>query len=79
MSENKPEKKYRSGGVVATIWKNEKEKDGKKMEFYTINIERSYKDKNDEWATTNSYKSNDLHKVISVCQKSFDYLFIKEE
>lgn len=75
-----PEKKFRAGGVVATIWKNTgKGKDNKDVEFFTTNLERTYKDKQDEWASTSTMRLNDLPKVILVCQKAYEFLAIKEE
>lgn len=75
-----PEKKFRAGGVVATIWKNKgKGKDGKEVEFFTTNLERTYKDKEDEWASTSTMRLNDLPKVILVSQKAYEFLAIKEE
>lgn len=75
-----PEKKIRAGGVVATIWKNKgKSKTGEEVDFYTTNIERNYKDKNDEWQKTSTMRLNDLPKVILVSQKAYEYLAIKED
>ena len=75
-----PEKKFRAGGITATIWKNEgKDNDGNKTEFNTVGLERSYKDKNDEWQKTNTMRLNDLPKVVLVCSKSYEYLVLKKE
>ena len=61
-NKNKPVNKYRSGQVVLTIWENER--DGKLFRSYQL--EKSYKDKDDNWQTTSSYGKNDLVNVQSV-------------
>lgn len=77
---NQPLKKYRAGGITATIWKNEAKTDkGETTEYNTVSLERSYKDKKDEWQTTNVMRVTDLPKVEAVCRKAFEYLTIKEE
>ena len=76
---NKPEKKFKAGAISATVWNNTVEKDRKKIEFKTVSIERSYKDSNGEWKTTNSMRSNDLPKVALVAQKAYDYIVCNEK
>ncbi len=76
MSEkNKPEKKFRAGAVTAAIWKNQTE-DGK--EYSTVSFERSYKDKEGEWQTTNSLRVNDLPRAAMVLNKAYEFLSVKE-
>ena len=75
--ENLPEKKFRAGAVTATIWKNTSQNgDG---EYSTISFERSYKDKNDNWQTTNSLRVNDLPKAKLVLDKAYEYLVLNKE
>ena len=71
----KPEKKFRAGGIVATIWKNG---EGDKT-FFTVNIERNYKDKDGNWKNTNNVMVNDLPKVVLVCQEAYKALIGSEE
>ena len=75
---NMPEKKFRAGGVVATVWKNTITKDGETKEFFTVDITNNYKVAN-EWKTKSSYSKNDLVKVEIVTRASQDYLFLKTE
>ena len=83
MSENKtskgkaPMETFRAGGVKATVWENAlKTKDGKTIDVFSINIDRSYKD-GEEWKTTSSFKLNDLPKVELVARKAYEYLALK--
>ncbi|MBC8501036.1 MAG: hypothetical protein H8D38_04710 [DPANN group archaeon] len=76
---NLPEKKFRAGPIVATIWANSGiSKDGEKVSYRTISFERTYKDKNDEWQTTSSLRMNDLPKAILVLTKAYESLSLTE-
>jgi hypothetical protein len=74
MGKNLPEKKFRSGAVAATIWSNSSVKDGKAVSYRTISLQRSYKDKNDEWQSTESLRASDLPRAILVLQKAYEYI-----
>jgi len=76
---DKPETSFRAGGCKATIWKNKKEINGKEVENYSVSFERSYKDKDGEWKTTNSLMQNDLPKAQVVLGKAFEYIVLKEQ
>lgn len=71
MTNNQPKQKFRAGGVTATIWENEHEKNGK---YYTVNVERSYKDKEGNWATTSQMRTNDLPKLALVTAQAYEYV-----
>ncbi len=73
---NKPEKKFRAGAVSATIWKNERQDNGKAFAFHTISLERGYKDKAGEWKTTSSLRTADLPKASLVLGKAYEYLIL---
>ncbi len=74
---NHPEKKFRAGTISATVWKNPvKRKDGSDGAFRTISIERSYKDKNNAWQTTNSFRINDLPRAELVLRQAFEFAVI---
>lgn len=77
---NLPEKKFRAGAISATVWKNKGQgKNGEEVEYQTISIERCYKDKEDNWQTTNSMRVNDLPKATTVLQKAYEFLVFKEQ
>jgi len=75
---NKPEQKFKVGGVTATIWKNGIEKDGQKKEIKNVSFERNYKDKEGNWQTTNSLNINDLPKAMVVLGKAYEYLVLRD-
>jgi hypothetical protein len=70
-----PEKKFRAGGVSATIWQNTSEKGT----YATIKLSRSYLDKDKAWKETNSFKQADLPKAALVLNEAFKYLQLKGE
>jgi hypothetical protein len=77
---NTPDAKFRAGPIVATIWSNENvSKDGQKVNFKTVTCQRSYKDKNDEWQTTNNLRTNDIPRAILVLTKAYEALNLSEQ
>ena len=74
----RPEQKFRVGNVAATIWNNERKVDGKIKEFKTVSFEKSYKDKDNEWQSTNSLGVGDLPKAMVVIGKAYEYLSLKQ-
>ncbi len=65
-----PERKFKAGAISATIWKNSSEKG----EYSSIQLDRVYKDKDNNWKRTNSFNENDLPKAIFVLNKAYEYL-----
>ena len=74
-----PEKKFSTGAISATIWKNNgtSKKTGEPVDFRTIKIDRRYTDKEGNWQSTNSLRLNDLPKASLVLQKAYEYLVLK--
>jgi hypothetical protein len=78
-SGNTPEKKFSTGAINATVWKNTgTSKNGQEVEFRTITLQRRYKDKNDAWQSTNSMRINDLPKAALVLNKAYEYLVLRD-
>lgn len=76
---NFPKKKYRAGGISATLWSNKFVKDGKEGHYDTVSLERVYQDKEGNWQSTNSLRLNDLPKVNVLMQKVYEDLILKEQ
>jgi len=80
MEKNKPKNTYRAGSITATIWENKaKNKEGKEYTYLTVNIERSYKDKEEKWQKTNSMRTNDLPKARLVLEKAYEEMQLTEK
>ena len=73
-----PEKKFRAGAISATVWKNHGVKDGEIQDYLTVTFERSYKDKEGNWQSTNSLRLNDLPKATVVLQKAYEEMVLRE-
>lgn len=73
---SKPIKKFSAGGIQVAVWENEG-KEGK--QFYSVSVDRRYKDKNDEWKSTNSLKATDLPKAVLALNKAYEYLTLKDD
>jgi len=79
--QNTPAKKFRAGAVSATVWNNaKKDEEGNEKGMYsTISIERSYKDKDDKWQSTNSLRLNDLPRAALVLNKAYEFLTMEKQ
>ena len=76
---NFPKKKYRAGGMTATLWSNKFVKDGREGHYDSISLERVYQDKEGNWQSTNSLRLNDLPKVTILMQKVYEDLILREQ
>lgn len=75
---NTPIKKFRAGAISASIFKNNgKRKNGEDVEFNTIQLQRAYKDKNDEWQNTSTLRVNDLPRAALLLGKAYEHLVLK--
>ena len=76
---NRPEKKFRAGAISATIWKNENQKGPKSFSYYTVALERAYKDQSGNWQSTSSMRLGDLPRAKLVLNKAYEYLVFQED
>ena len=76
---NQIEKKFSTGGISATVWRNESKIEDKEGEYWTISVDRRYKDKEGNWKSTNSLRVNDLPKMALVASKAYEYLVLKDD
>ncbi|MFH2106506.1 MAG: hypothetical protein ABII22_04545 [Candidatus Micrarchaeota archaeon] len=75
---NQPEKKLRCGGVTAIVWKNTGTFKGKESEYYTVNFERNYKDKDGKWQSTHGMRAQDLPDIELLARKIYESLRFSE-
>jgi hypothetical protein len=76
----KPEKKFSSGAISATIWNNEgTSKTGEKVTFKIVKLQRSYQDKDKKWQNTSSLRLSDIPRATLVLNKAYEYLTLKED
>ena len=75
-----PEKKFIAGSVSACLWKNAiTDKNNGMSGYYTISLQRNYKDKNGNWQNSGSMRVNDLPKATLVLSRAYEYLVLKEK
>lgn len=76
---NQPEKKFSTGAISATVWKNQatSKKTGEAVEFRTVTLQRRYTDKEGKWQTSSNLRITDLPKATLVLQKAYEYLVLK--
>lgn len=66
MSENAPVKRFQLGYVSAAIFKN----DGTERPFYTVQLQRTYKDDDDQYRNTTGLNTGDLLNAARLLQRA---------
>ena len=67
---NPPVKKWRFGAVSVNVWKNS----GEKGDYYTVDSQRGYKDRNGEWKNTGSLRLNDMPKAVLGINEAYKWI-----
>jgi len=77
---NTPEKKFSTGAISATVWKNSSvnKNTNEPFEYRSVSLQRRYQDKDGVWKTSNSLRINDLPKASLVLDKAYEYIVLKE-
>jgi len=78
MSQQKPVKDFRVGGIQASIWRNEIPKNGFTAIRYSVKIEKTYRKKDGGYEKTDYYYNDDLPKLILAAQKAYEYVAVTE-
>ncbi len=77
---SRPVKKFKAGAISCSVWRNEVAKGDRAFDVFSVQIDRRYRDQNDQWKSTTSFKLNDLPRVSMLAGKAFEYLtFAGEE
>lgn len=74
LDKKQPEIKLKAWPITATLWENNSDL-GK---YESVQITRSYKDKDDNWMNTQSLRESDIPKTIFLLNKIYDYLLVKK-
>ena len=77
-SDNRPVKKFRAGGISASIWRNETKQKDQSVVSHSVTVQKRYCDKNGQWQTSGSFFQSDLPKVELVVRKAYEYLALRE-
>ena len=77
MANKLPVKKFKAGGVEASIWENEfVGRNGDAGVAHSVKLERRYKDKNGEWQGTGSLKEADIPKAVLALNKAYEWIVL---
>ena len=74
----RPEKEYRCGGISASVWCNNVERDGQTTVRRSISIQKRYKDEQGEWRTAKSWFPEELNRLRLVIEKCMEYCMVSE-
>lgn len=66
----KPEATLRDGLLKATIWKNDSEKGA----FYSVDLVRSYQDKDNNWKETSSMTGAELLRAANILTNAYNHI-----
>ena len=72
--QNQPVKKFRAGGVSASIWRNETEQNGRTVVNHSVSFQKRYRDRNGEWQTSDYFFRSELPALELVVRKAFEHL-----
>jgi hypothetical protein len=74
----KPKKRFRSGGVRAAVWVNERTTSEGIFRAESITFSRRYKKSDGQWDSTGVFRKNDLPKLEVVLRQVYEFLNTKE-
>ena len=78
---NLPLKKYRAGSIEGVVWENKRKRDdGSEIEFKTVTLRRSWKDKDqDLWREEKiNLRKTDLAKIAVILQQLQQDLYLSQ-
>ena len=73
-----PIAKFRAGAVSAALWENDIEVKGRTITILKATVQRRYKDKDDNWQSSNSFSRNEIPLAIYCLQKCFEKIIEKQ-
>ena len=74
----KPEKRFQSGGIEASVFENEIQQNGKTLRIKKVAFQKRYKSAQG-WKTTYSLDINDIPKAVLVPSKAYEFLVLNPD
>ena len=74
----KPEKRFQSGGIEASIFENEIQHNGKTVKVKKVVFQKRYKSA-EGWKSTYSLDINDIPKAVLVLSKAYEFLVLNPD
>ena len=78
MNQQKPIKNFRAGKIQASIWKNEKDRDGKTILQHSVHIQKQFRNDDGDYQDTDYFFPNELPELELVTRKAYEYIKLKE-
>lgn len=76
---NPPVKKIAVGNIRVNLWENKRiTEEGEEVSFQSVSLERTYKDKDNKWQSTTSFKLSDIPKIRLALDELYKQVFLKE-
>jgi hypothetical protein len=69
-AKQKPAETIREGDCSASIWARHVVVQGQPKTFYSVTLERSYKDRDGAWKYAKSFDADSLGRVASLCTQA---------
>ena len=80
MNGNKPVRVFRAGAIKASVFENSAFVKGVKSTIFNVIVSKTYKDKDNNWKSTNSFSVySELPKIILVLQKAYEFVVINTD
>ena len=74
-AKRRPLQSFREGdGVAASVWAHEVQYKGKPVTFYSVSVEKSYRDRDGAARWTKNFDASDLGALLTVIQKTAEYI-----
>ncbi len=73
-AKRRPIQSFHEGDVSASIWSREAQHQGKPLTFYSVSVERSYRDRDGAYRYTRNFDADDLGALLTVIQRSAEYV-----
>ena len=70
---NQPIRRFRAPPISASVFQNEASNDTQRV-FYTVSLQRTFKDRDGNFQHTCSFRVEDLHKAVLVLERAYAYL-----
>jgi len=78
---DRPIKRFRAGNIDAAVWLNARDVDGTRVEFKTVTLKRSWRDKDSgDWRDERiNLRRSDIQKIMLVLSEVQKDLFLNQE
>ena len=74
-NKNRPVMKWRVGAISVGVFENSgQDWNGEAVTFYSVQIQRSFKDRRGEWQNTNNLNVSDIPRAILLLLKVHEYV-----